>query len=49
MGTEAPRVSVIVKRTALTKRPLGRSDLKPFSDWEDGRPATELTASRVAR
>jgi hypothetical protein len=24
------------------KRPLGRSDLKPFKDWNDGRPETEL-------
>jgi hypothetical protein len=35
-------VSVTVKRTALAKRRLGRSDLKPFSDWKDGRPETEL-------
>ncbi len=39
---QTPRVSVTIKRTALAKRPLGRSDLKPFSDWKDGRPATEL-------
>jgi hypothetical protein len=35
-------VSVTVKRTALAKRRLGRSDLKLFSDWNDGRPETEL-------
>jgi hypothetical protein len=39
---QTPRVSVTVERTKLAKRPLGRSDLKPFSDWKDGRPATEL-------
>ena len=39
---QTPRVSVAVKRTALAKRPLGRSELKPFSDWNDGQPATEL-------
>ena len=39
---QTPRVSVTIKRTALAKRPLGRSDLKSFSDWNDGRPATEL-------
>ncbi len=39
---QTPRVSVTIKRTALARRPLGRSDLKPFSDWNDGRPATEL-------
>jgi hypothetical protein len=39
---QTPRVSVAIKRMALVKRPLGRSDLKPFSDWKDGHPATEL-------
>jgi hypothetical protein len=39
---QTPRVSVTIKRTALAKRPLGRSELKPFSDWIDGEPATEL-------
>jgi hypothetical protein len=39
---QAPRMSITIKRTALAKRPLGRSELKPFSDWDDGRPATEF-------
>jgi hypothetical protein len=39
---QTPRVSVTVRRTALAKRPLGRSELKPFTDWNDGRPETEL-------
>jgi hypothetical protein len=39
---QTPRVSIMVRRTALAKRPLGRPDLKPFSDWDDGRPETEL-------
>ena len=39
---QTPRVSITVKRTALAKRPLGRRDLKPFADWDDGRPETEL-------
>ena len=39
---QTPRVSITVKRTALAKRPLGRSDLKPHSDWNSGRPETEL-------
>ncbi len=39
---QTPRVSVVIKRTALAKRPLGRDDLKPFKDWNDGRPETEL-------
>jgi hypothetical protein len=33
---------VTIKRTALARRRLGRSELKPYSDWNDGRPATEL-------
>ena len=37
-----PRVSIAVRRTALARRPLGRRELKPFSDWDDGRPETEL-------
>ena len=39
---QTPRVSVTVKRVALAKRHLGRSELKPFSDWNDGKPETEL-------
>jgi hypothetical protein len=35
-------VSFIVRRTALAKRRLGRSELKLFADWNDGRPETEL-------
>jgi hypothetical protein len=35
-------VSVAIKRTALAKRPLGRIELKPLNDWNDGRPGTEL-------
>jgi hypothetical protein len=39
---QTPRVSITVERTAVVKRRLGRSELKPFSDWSDGRPETEL-------
>jgi len=42
VGRQTPRVSITVRRTALAKRRLGRSELKPFSDWKDGRPETEL-------
>lgn len=44
MGTarQNPRVSIAVKRTALAKRALGRSELKQFANWDDGRPETEL-------
>lgn len=39
---QTPRVSVVVRRTALAKRPLGRDQLKRFRTWNDGRPETEL-------
>jgi len=39
---QTPRVSLTVKRTALARRRLGRAELKPFSNWKDGRPETEL-------
>ena len=39
---QTPRVSIVVRRIALAKRRLGRSTLKPFADWKDGRPETEL-------
>ena len=42
IARQTPRVSVGVRRTALAKRRLGRSELRPFSDWNDGRPETEL-------
>ncbi len=39
---QTPRVSVTVKRTALAKRLMGRRELKHLTDWNDGRPGTEL-------
>ena len=39
---QTPRLSLTIRRTALAKRRLGRSELKQFSDWNDGRPETEL-------
>jgi hypothetical protein len=42
IARQTPRVSITVTRTALAKRRLGRSQLKPFADWNDGRPETEL-------
>ena len=35
-------VTLTVRRTARAKRLLGRRELKQFSDWNDGRPGTEL-------
>jgi hypothetical protein len=42
LARQTPRVSVTIRRTALASRRLGRSELKRFSDWNDGRPETEL-------
>jgi hypothetical protein len=42
IARQTPRVSLSIRRTALAKRPLGRSELKHFTDWKDGQPATEL-------
>ena len=39
---QTPRVSVRIKRLKRARRRLGRSELKPHSDWKDGRPETEL-------
>ena len=39
---QTPRVSITIRRTALAKRSLGRSELKHYSNWNDGRPETEL-------
>ena len=42
VARQTPRVSITVRRTALGKRAPGRNEVKPFSDWTDGRPETEL-------
>ena len=42
IARQTPRVSITIRRTGLAKRHLGRSELKFFSDWNDGRPETEL-------
>ena len=42
LARQTPRVSIIIRRTALAKRRLGRGELKKFSKWADGRPETEL-------
>ena len=42
IARQTPRVSVAIRRTAIAKRPLGRRELRIFSDWKDGRPETEL-------
>jgi hypothetical protein len=42
IARQTPRVSIIVRRTALAKRSLGRADLKRFRNWDDGQAETEL-------
>jgi hypothetical protein len=42
VARQTPRVSIAVKRVTLAKRPVGRRELKRFSDWNDGKPETEL-------
>jgi hypothetical protein len=39
---QTPRISITVTRKGTAKRPLGRTELKPFNAWTDGRPETEL-------
>jgi hypothetical protein len=39
---QTPRVSIVVRRTVLARRALGRDQLKRFRNWGDGRPETEL-------
>jgi hypothetical protein len=42
IARQTPRVSITIRRTALAKRRLGRNELKSFSEWNNGRPETEL-------
>ena len=42
IARQTPRVSITIRRTAVARRSLGRKELKLFSDWNDGRPETEL-------
>ncbi len=42
IARQTPRVSLTIKCTGLAKRPLGRSELKYLTDWDDGQPGTEL-------
>jgi hypothetical protein len=42
IARQTPRVSITIRRTELAKRRLGRSELRLFSDWNNGRPETEL-------
>jgi hypothetical protein len=35
-------VSITIKCGSRAQRPLGRTELKPLNDWDDGKPGTEL-------
>jgi hypothetical protein len=43
VARQTPRVSITVQRTADAQRALGRSQLRAFCEWDDGRPETELS------
>ena len=42
VARQTPRVSITVRLVSRATRPLGRRELKGFSDWSDGCPETEL-------
>lgn len=42
IARQTPRVGIVVRRTAVAKRRLGRAELKAHATWDDGRPETEL-------
>ena len=42
VARQTPRVSITVRNTGRGRRRLGRAELKSFSNWNDGRPETEL-------
>jgi len=42
VARQTPRVSITVEQMEPAKQRFGRTELKAFSDWEDGRPETEL-------
>ena len=42
IARQTPRVSIRVNRSAVAMRRLGRTELKVFKKWNDGRPESEL-------
>jgi hypothetical protein len=42
IARQTPRVSIAVRRTALANRPVGRKEVKQFTNWNDGQPETEI-------
>jgi hypothetical protein len=39
---QTPRVNVVLSFGRLARQPLGRAELKSYSNWNDGKPQTEL-------
>ena len=46
---QTPRVSVTVRRAALAKRPLGRIELKHFTEWKTASPGPSSISSSIVR
>ncbi len=42
IARHTPRLSLIIRRTALAIRPLGRIELTHLTNWDDGQPGSEL-------
>jgi hypothetical protein len=42
IARQTPRVSLTIRCIARAKRQLGRTELRHLTDWNDGRPGTEL-------
>jgi hypothetical protein len=42
IARQTPRVSIEVRRTALAKRACGRDEVRGHTNWQDGRPETEI-------
>jgi hypothetical protein len=39
---QTPRVNIVVRFCQVARQPLGRAELKSYSNWNDGKPETEL-------
>ena len=39
---QTPRVTIVVKLGQSARQPFGRAELRPYSNWNDGKPETEL-------
>jgi hypothetical protein len=42
VGRQTPRVDIVVGHVERAKHRLGRTELRAFRTWSDGRPETEL-------